>query len=241
MRLSVAEEHPEFLQSVSLVLQAAVDLDLVSKAQILDKRHVVQTSFDSVSVPGQSIGAYVRRLGRRFRCGREVFAIALVYSGRAVAAGIPLRAESVHRLFLTSLALAAKFHEDGSPGNNLYAKWGGIPAEELCGLEIKLLQALKYRLFVDAEEFEACESPLLDHACCPKVLATIVQGVGLEPQTRTPLKEESALGPATAPVSACTRKGHVDASWRRQEVARRRMRAHRRPVVRCRTASFGEN
>jgi hypothetical protein len=222
MRLSVAEEHFEFLVRVADALQAAVDLDVASAKHSPEKSCIV-SPFDSISVPEQSIGAYVRRLGRKFRCGREVFAIALLYSSRAVEAGVPFRAESVHRLFLTALALATKFHEDGSPSNAMYAKWGGVSLEEFRGLEVKLLQALDYRLFVDPSTFAMCEAILLDHNSGPKVLASIVVGSSLQ---------AAELLPSTG--HSCNRRGRC------HDMGRRRPWTHRRPALRRRSASFGE-
>lgn len=158
MRPTVLTEHPVFLERVAAALEAAV-------AVTEGGRQCPLTPFDSVAIPNQSLAAYVRRMGRRFRCGREVFTLALVYCERAAAAGIPCRGTSAHRLYLSALVLAAKFLEDGAPGNEFFAKCGGISAKELCFLEHRCLEALGYRLHVDRDCFKACDSALTTALC----------------------------------------------------------------------------
>lgn len=166
MRAAVLTEHPVFLERVAAALDAAV--------AVAGERQRPLTPFDSVTVPNQSLHAYVRRMGRRFRCGREVFTLALVYCERAAAGGIPFRDTSAHRLYLAALVLAAKFLEDGTPGNDFFAKCGGIPAKEMCLLEHQCLEALGYRLHVHRDCFEACDAALAEGNCKPEaVLAAL--------------------------------------------------------------------
>lgn len=172
-------DHPVFLERVAAALEAAV-------AVAAGGRKCPLTPFDSVTVPHQSLAAYVRRMGRRFRCGREVFTLALVYCERAAAAGIPFRDTSAHRLYLSALVLAAKFLEDGAPGNEFFAKCGGITAKEMCLLEHRCLEALGYRLHVDHDCFEACDVALSTGSCKPDVVlaalghAAVAKGLTME-------------------------------------------------------------
>jgi len=188
MRPNVLTEHPVFLERVAAALEAAVAV-----AEGRSERPL--TTFDSISVPHQSLSAYVRRMGRRLRCGREVFTLALVYCERAAAAGIPCRSTSAHRLYLSALVLAAKFLEDGTPGNDFFAKCGGISAGELCFLELRCLEALGYRLLVDRDCFEACDVALTDGQCDSEVvLATVAEAAAAKGFAKDMEGKESSAG-----------------------------------------------
>eukprot|EP00746_Dinoflagellata_sp_MGD_P000939 gnl/MRDRNA2_/MRDRNA2_101751_c0_seq1.p1 gnl/MRDRNA2_/MRDRNA2_101751_c0~~gnl/MRDRNA2_/MRDRNA2_101751_c0_seq1.p1 ORF type:complete len:288 (-),score=57.19 gnl/MRDRNA2_/MRDRNA2_101751_c0_seq1:115-978(-) len=188
MRPTVLTEHPVFLERIAAALEAAV-------AVAEGRSECPSTPFDSVSVPHQSLAAYVRQMGRRLRCGREVFTLALVYCERAAVAGIPCRGTSAHRLYLCALVLAAKFLEDGTPGNDFFAKCGGISASELCFLELQCLDALGYRLHVDHDCFKACDAALTDGQCNSQVvLATVAEAAAAKGFAKDTAGKESNAG-----------------------------------------------
>lgn len=114
------------------------------------------TCFHCVRDPGVGLGSYLDRVRTYFGCGSECFVIALLYIDRLhkLHPQIAVSKLSVHRLLITSMVLAAKFHDDLFFTNAHYAKIGGIRVEELNALERRFCQLLDWRLHVRPEEFE---------------------------------------------------------------------------------------
>lgn len=99
-------------------------------------------------------------------CSVECFVLALVYVDRIMQANwrFLLTSLNVHRLLLTAVMTAVKYHDDCSYNNAYYAKVGGIPLGELNALEVELLFLLGFDLHVSGEVFERYCSELLKHA-----------------------------------------------------------------------------
>lgn len=105
-------------------------------------------------------------------CSVECFVLALVYVDRIMQANwrFLLTSLNVHRLLLTAVMTAVKYHDDCSYNNAYYAKVGGIPLGELNALEIELLFLLGFDLHVPAEVFDRYLAELRKHA--PIALST---------------------------------------------------------------------
>lgn len=99
-------------------------------------------------------------------CSVECFVLALVYVDRIMQANwrFVLTSLNVHRLLLTAVMTAVKYHDDCSYNNAYYAKVGGIPLGELNALEVELLFLLGFDLHVSGEVFERYYSELMKHA-----------------------------------------------------------------------------
>lgn len=68
---------------------------------------------------------------------------------------------NVHRVICTAVLLAAKFVDDLSYSNEHYARVGGIQTPgEMNRLEVLMLKALDYRLYVSKDNYEQIESQL---------------------------------------------------------------------------------
>jgi len=114
--------------------------------------------FDSEAVPAIPLGTYLRRLQRDAQCSDAVLVCALVLLDRLLEEDGPkgdleLNAWSAHRLFLTCVVLASKYHEDSGLSNAHFARAGGIRSVELRQHEEVLLRKMGYRLGVDAEVY----------------------------------------------------------------------------------------
>lgn len=114
------------------------------------------TRFDSHTAPTVSIGCYLERLRKYFACSEECYVLALVYMERAGNTHPAMAAcvLNIHRLLLIAVMIAAKFHDDVSWGSSHYAAVGGVNVKELNALEHAFLQALDWKLTVNAEEYE---------------------------------------------------------------------------------------
>lgn len=119
--------------------------------------------FDSSSIPPISIDKYLARLNSTFRCQEATFVAALVLVDRLLEhedGHVPLTMLNVHRVYLASLVVATKFHEDQVYSNAHYAKAGGVHLKEVNRLERVLLSALDFDLRVSPEEYRVYEATL---------------------------------------------------------------------------------
>ena len=88
-------------------------------------------------------------------CTEECFVMAVIYIDRIsnMNSRINLNEKTIHKLFLISSVLAAKFHDDKFYLNSFYAHIGGIGLPELNFMEMEFLKCIKFNLYIDAELF----------------------------------------------------------------------------------------
>jgi len=133
-----------------------------------------RTCFHARLAPKVDIEFYLSRIRKHIPCSDACFVLALIYIGRVTESntGIVVNELTCHRLFLTAIMLATRFHDDEEVehySNAFFAKLGGIGVEELRTLEIRFLQMIDWKLYVSIEEFSvyrrfACGGAL---ACSP--------------------------------------------------------------------------
>lgn len=110
--------------------------------------------FQSSYQPDVSIEAYLERIRRYSRCSDGCFVMALVYIDKLIEQkDLMLSSLNVHRLLVTSVMLAAKFHDDLFYNNAYYSKLGGLSLQELNLLEIDMLNQLNFSLYISAESY----------------------------------------------------------------------------------------
>jgi hypothetical protein len=121
-------------------------------------------------VASVSLQDYSLRLSYCFDCSPECFVIAMIYLSRLLAATSLecLRHDTVHRLLLTSLTVATKFHSDDHYVNEVYAQAGGVKLRHLNELEAAFLKRLGWNVSVSPQEFNDCVATLclLRHKDC---------------------------------------------------------------------------
>lgn len=124
----------------------------------------VVTVFDSSAIPPVGIDKYLLRLSRTFQCSEATFVAALIIVDRLLqfdGGRLPLTNRNVHRVFLGSLVVAVKYHEDLVYSNSHYAKAGGVHLREVNRLERLLLSALDFDLRISPEDYQCYEAMLL--------------------------------------------------------------------------------
>jgi hypothetical protein len=111
--------------------------------------------FFTSRMPPLTIKQYAERVALYAPCSVECFVIALVYIRRiSLYHGLAfINRRTIHRLFITSVVLAAKFLDDTFYNNKFYARVGGLSVKELNELELEFLFRLKFDCNVDDEEF----------------------------------------------------------------------------------------
>lgn len=121
------------------------------------------TVFDSSAIPPIGIDKYLMRLSSTFRCSDATFIAALIVVDRLLeydGGRLPLTMQNVHRVFLASLVVSTKYHEDLVYSNSHYAKAGGVHLREVNRLERVLLATLDFDLRVEPEQYRQYEASL---------------------------------------------------------------------------------
>jgi Cyclin len=125
------------------------------------------TEFDAPAKPMVSVLEYVTRIAEGAQASTCVFVTALLYMQLLAEASSKFApsAYNVHRLFITAVTLAVKWHDDIFYSNAYYAALGGIPVAELNRLELAFLAAIKYRCSTTDADLMFAEYVAISEAC----------------------------------------------------------------------------
>ena len=111
--------------------------------------------YTSLYVPEISLSKYIERISTYSSLEDNVLISAIIYIDRYLSISkVDLTSHEVHRLLLTAIVIAIKFHCDEFFDNAYYAAIGGITMEELNDLEKDLIEALDYRLYIEEELYK---------------------------------------------------------------------------------------
>jgi len=122
-----------------------------------------KSCFHAVRAATISMKDYMERIRMYFYCSDMCFVLAFVFLNRLITSQADdiLTPLSAHRLVLTSMMIAAKFHDDVLYENSFYAKVGGVRTKEINSLEARFLILLDWRLQVGPEEYRFYRDLLL--------------------------------------------------------------------------------
>jgi hypothetical protein len=136
-----------FVNSCTLALQK-----LASNVVLTSLSH---TLFHSLHSPRVTLREYVERIVTYAPCTVESFVVSLVYLDRIakIQGTLFVNPRTIHRLFLTSLLLAAKYCDDVFFNNKHYSRIGGISGKEMNALELEFLFRIKFECNVSTAEF----------------------------------------------------------------------------------------
>uniref|UniRef100_A0A7S4PH37 Cyclin n=1 Tax=Paramoeba aestuarina TaxID=180227 RepID=A0A7S4PH37_9EUKA len=128
-----------------------------------------ETKFHALRAPIISLRQYVERVTTYAPCTVECFVVALVYLNRMSSQKLGfINPMTIHRLFLASLLLAAKYYDDLYFNNKFYARVGGISCKELNALELEFLIRTEFSLGISKEEFLKFSHVLSSSPCHSK-------------------------------------------------------------------------
>ncbi|KAJ8601719.1 hypothetical protein CTAYLR_003196 [Chrysophaeum taylorii] len=120
------------------------------------------TKFHSLRPPPISVLAYLTRIHKYANCSPACFVVSLVYIDRLCQESyITLSVLNIHRILITAICIAAKFHDDLYFPNGFYSQVGGIPLQELNSLEVEFLFGINFSLFVSHDTYAKYEHALL--------------------------------------------------------------------------------
>ncbi|KAJ3369607.1 hypothetical protein GGF31_005124 [Allomyces arbusculus] len=156
--------------------------------------------FHARAPPPISIHAYLARILKYAPCENAVFIAVLVYLDRMARARVPfvVCANNVHRLLITAIMVATKFHSDVFFTNVHYAKVGGVTVAELNMLELEFLFINEFNLAIHPAELQRYADRLLDHAIKTKLALPRL------PATKSSAPAPAAAAPAAAPATSPT-------------------------------------
>jgi len=131
-----------------------------------------RTQFHAQSVPTIDILSYLVRIQKYCPATNECYLAIIVYvhhlirlnATKLYSTPITVDSYSIHRLVITSIVLAAKLFSDIFFTNHRYAKVGGIKVDELNRLEVSLLLALDFKLFIPETELQYYGDHLIQHS-----------------------------------------------------------------------------
>lgn len=198
-----ADEKDKEVDKYFLVISSVL-AKLVAKG---DKIKSTNKQFRSSSgrLPPITLEAYIARLIQYAPCEKECFLAALLFMDRlAERHNFIFNSMNVHRSYLVSLLLAAKFFEDQPCDNGYFATVGGVSLQELNSMEVQFLTLVEYRICVTQWEFNMYAQLLeenVENIGRPKIYL-VAQEQSMAPIT--PVKTNSLLMHVTAaiPVSS---------------------------------------
>ncbi|KNE55928.1 hypothetical protein AMAG_01784 [Allomyces macrogynus ATCC 38327] len=198
------------IMAALLTTIAAANDPLVRTASVAISR------FHTRALPPISVHAYLVRVLKYAPCPSLVFIAVLVYLDRMARARVPfiVCSSNVHRLLITAIMVATKFHSDVFYTNAHYAKVGGVSVAELNQLELEFLFMNEFNLMVPPEELQHYADRLLDHAVATKlaplpistspvaVPATLASAAARPAQSAQPTQAAATSDKATLPTAA---------------------------------------
>jgi hypothetical protein len=115
--------------------------------------------FQCISLPASTMTSYIRTLWRNTKCTGESLVLAAGFVEQCadlwqdLDPSTRLSSYCIHRLFLAVFILSIKMHEDSWVPETLIARAGGVPIEELIGLEQLVLSLLSYDLLPTVSDY----------------------------------------------------------------------------------------
>eukprot|EP00756_Hemistasia_phaeocysticola_P026708 Hpha_TRINITY_DN16078_c3_g1::TRINITY_DN16078_c3_g1_i2::g.117720::m.117720 len=115
-----------------------------------EERGLSGTVYDVSAKPDMSLEKFIHRWVRYTGVGDEVVLTALAYLDKVAVRGICLGEMTCHRMILSALVVATKWHCDQHNDMVYYAKVGGVTCKDLGSLERRMLRDLEFDAFCDA-------------------------------------------------------------------------------------------
>ena len=127
------------------------------------------------------------RIQKYFQCSYECFVCSLAYIELLLRnQQFVLNSYSIHRVILTtynrnlvlmsSMVAAAKFYDDSFFTNDLYARIGGVPVDEMNNLELDFVFLINFSLLITPEEYQKFYNELFTH--CMSICSHCRKGRG---------------------------------------------------------------
>lgn len=164
---SIEPHHPA-MQGEEHAAHSLLAASTTLLAEVIDRRAGASNGealscFESPARPRLQLHEYARMLDKHFDCCPVPYVLSLVYVERLfnLNPDFTVTPFSVQKMFLTSLVVAVKFHDDEFMTNQHYAHVGGLRTRDFNILEARFLEMIKWRLVVSPQEFRTCLDRIL--------------------------------------------------------------------------------
>lgn len=153
-------QDAEDVDSASLL--AGLGFILTNRISSIDSSQMppwrrVQSSFKGKEGSERSLTDYIACTFWYFECSAPCLVLALIYLDRLLARSqsVTFTSETSQRLFLISLLMAAKFHDDETAPypNHFYADVSSVAVEELNAMEKQFCKLIDWQFCVKPEEY----------------------------------------------------------------------------------------
>ncbi|KAG0148407.1 hypothetical protein CROQUDRAFT_654911 [Cronartium quercuum f. sp. fusiforme G11] len=154
------------IDRISSKLRVSLSSNHQSSSTTTTRRYL--SRFQANHLPTITIQAYLTRLVTLTPISIDALLLGLLYLNRAInftlipssdpstfstrSSTVPYHSLTIHRLLLTSLIIANKFISDHFLSATRASKVGGIPLDELAGLERTLLECIGFNLYFSIHE-----------------------------------------------------------------------------------------
>lgn len=153
---SISVKSPFVLNQVdALTIKSVADLinDMIYKNTKKIKK-IKKNKFFSSTIPQMNVYEYILRIVRYTNIESNTLIVAMISLTSYVHRNkIFLCYNNIHRLFLASCYLNAKYHQDINFSLKFYAKVGGVSIAELKELEIEFYSGINYSLDIKESVF----------------------------------------------------------------------------------------
>lgn len=155
--------HTPVISSIAEALQKVILHNETQEYYHKVVQHQMKSPFSTWQIPSISIEDYLERIQFYTKCEEASLISSLIYIDRISSIGhIVLTSYNVHRILFCSILAGIKYNEDTYFKNEYYATVAGITEKELNRLEYHYMNAIKYTLYIDEEEYSQYMNYLLN-------------------------------------------------------------------------------
>lgn len=152
--MNITQNSSNIITAISKILDNIISVNINSNVDTHLSYNIVKHTH-SKCIPNITVIDYLTRLHLHMNCSIESIIITLIYINRLMLtiSHAVININTIHRLILSFLVLAIKYHDDVFYKMDYYATVGGIKVQELHLLEILLFNSINHNLHVTEFEF----------------------------------------------------------------------------------------
>ena len=168
--LTIAEENQIIVESLLIKINKILEIVMEENKELENYNDKLlsqqKMSFNTNNIPNITIQKYLERIFKYTEAEESTFIIALIYIDRInQISDIIITPYNIHRIIFISVLLAIKYNEDITFDFDYYAQVAGISIDELKSLEIEFVCLVKFKLYINKEQFDNYKS-FLDEIDC---------------------------------------------------------------------------
>ena len=168
--LTIDEENQKIVESLLIKINKILEIVMEENKELENYNEKLlsqqKMSFNTNNIPNITIQKYLERIFKYTEAEESTFIIALIYIDRInQISNIIITPYNIHRIIFISVLLAIKYNEDITFDFDYYAQVAGISIDELKSLEIEFVCLVKFKLYINKQQFDNYKS-FLDEIDC---------------------------------------------------------------------------